>query len=50
LTLNETIQVLAQQLDQENLSVLHYVAYHNNLFICRQLACAGCGRINYSKR
>jgi hypothetical protein len=46
---NETIQVLAQQLDHENLSVLHYVAYYNNLFICRQLANANCGRKNIIK-
>ncbi|CAF2737375.1 unnamed protein product [Rotaria sp. Silwood2] len=28
------IPVLAQQLDKDKLSVLHYVAYYNNFFIC----------------
>ncbi len=45
-TCNKIIQVLAQQLDKENLSVLHYVAYHNNLFICRKLADVNCGMLS----
>ncbi|UJR32312.1 hypothetical protein I4U23_019776 [Adineta vaga] len=30
-TFNKTIRVLAEVLDKDNLSVLHYVAYYNNL-------------------
>ncbi|CAF4580342.1 unnamed protein product [Rotaria sp. Silwood1] len=40
---NETIiQVLTQQLDKDKLSVLHYVAQYNNLFICSKLADLNC--------
>ncbi len=42
-TLNQTIQVLAQQLDKDNLSILHYAAYSNNLIICQKLADVNCG-------
>ncbi|CAF0925059.1 unnamed protein product [Adineta steineri] len=40
--IKKTIQVLAQVLDKDNLSVLHYIAYYNNLYICRKLADENC--------
>ncbi|CAF1080228.1 unnamed protein product [Rotaria sordida] len=36
------VQVLAQQLDKDKLSILHYVAYYNNLFICCKLVDLNC--------
>ncbi|CAF1226676.1 unnamed protein product [Adineta ricciae] len=41
-TFSKTIQALAEVLDKDNLSVIHYVAYHNNFEICQRLADENC--------